>query len=77
MDQGSRVCLAMIYFRDNRYTNGRRPVSFTYKQDFDQFIQHNRSMIYHDDVLVILNGGSHRNITLDDAGEMEWMLTTD
>lgn len=63
-----RVCLALLYYLDGR------PVSFTYKNDFDRFVEKNHREIFSDEVLVILHGGSHKTVTLEAARDMAWMM---
>jgi hypothetical protein len=69
--------MAVLYYKDNRYTGGRKPKGFTVKRSFERFIDYNPGRVFPDGVLVILQGGDHCVTTLDTARRMCWIMETE
>lgn len=66
--------MAVLYYKDARYTGGRKPMGFTNKRTFQNFIDYDPDRVFHDGVLVILQGGDHCVTTLDAVRSMDWIM---
>lgn len=68
------VAMAVLYFMDQRYTGGRKPIGFTNKKAFDSFIEFNRGRVFDDEILIIQQGGGHCVAALDEVRGMTWIM---
>ena len=62
------VCLAVLPYINNSYK------SIHNKAAFIEHIESQRGMIYGDEALIILAGGTHMTAKVDEIKEMEWIL---
>ena len=63
-----RVCLAILSYINNSYK------SIYNKTVFIECVQHQRGMIYGEDVFIVLEDGSHMTTKIDAIKEMDWIL---
>ncbi len=68
------VCVAVLYFKDKRYSEGRKPMCFTNKADFKSFVTFNADKVFHDEVLVVLRGGGHGAYQMEAVLNAEWIM---
>lgn len=69
-----KICLALVPQIDNRCRDGYRLQSFCSKQAFEALVVGLNGMVYGNETRIILSGGSHRTVTINEAREMEWIF---
>ena len=72
--ENKSICLALLYQKDGRYARARKPASFTNRKAFYRYLEYNRDIIFHDEVLMILLGGEHKVVDLATLRCMSWVM---